>query len=49
MPQQNGLRRGAGSPADVQRTHCCTNDELWTYAKIRRVANVMRPYMQVIG
>lgn len=24
----------------------CTNDELWRYAKICRVANVMRPYME---
>jgi predicted transcriptional regulator of viral defense system len=34
---------------DVRRTRRCTNDELWTYAKICRVTNVMRPYMEVIG
>jgi predicted transcriptional regulator of viral defense system len=25
---------------------CCTMDELWHYAKICRVANVMRPYLE---
>lgn len=34
---------------DVRRTRRCTNDELWIYAKICRVTNVMRPYMEVIG
>lgn len=32
------------------RTHgSCTNDELWHYARICRVANVMRPYMEATG
>jgi predicted transcriptional regulator of viral defense system len=30
---------------DCRRQRRCTNDELWHYAKICRVANVMRPYM----
>ena len=31
---------------DCRRQRTCTNDELWHYAKICRVANVMRPYME---
>ena len=31
---------------DCRRQRRCTNDELWRYAKICRVANVMRPYME---
>ena len=31
---------------DCRRQRRCTNDELWHYAKICRVANVMRPYME---
>ena len=31
---------------DCRRQGRCTNDELWHYAKICRVANVMRPYME---
>ncbi len=31
---------------DCRRQRRCTNDELWYYAKICRVANVMRPYME---
>jgi predicted transcriptional regulator of viral defense system len=31
---------------DCRRHRRCTNDELWHYAKICRVANVMRPYME---
>jgi len=27
----------------------CTNQDLWRYAKICRVANVMRPYMEAIA
>ncbi|MFN2183435.1 MAG: type IV toxin-antitoxin system AbiEi family antitoxin domain-containing protein [Anaerolineae bacterium] len=34
---------------DCRRQRRCTNDELWHYAKICRVANVMRPYMEAIG
>lgn len=28
------------------QSRCCTMDELWYYAKICRVANVMRPYLE---
>lgn len=34
---------------DVRRKRLCTNDELWACAKICRVAEVMRPYMEAIG
>ncbi len=27
----------------------CSNDDLWRYAKICRVANVMRPYLEAIA
>jgi predicted transcriptional regulator of viral defense system len=27
----------------------CTMDDLWKYAKVRRVANVMRPYMEALA
>ncbi len=33
---------------DCRRQHKCTNDELWHYAQICRVANVMRPYLEAI-
>ena len=31
---------------ESRREKRATNDELWRYAKICRVANVMRPYME---
>jgi predicted transcriptional regulator of viral defense system len=34
---------------DCRTQRICTNDELWHYAKICRVANVMRPYMEAIA
>lgn len=30
------------------REQRCTNDELWYYAKVCRVANVMRPYLEAV-
>ncbi len=30
------------------REQRCTNDELWHYAKVCRVANVMRPYLEAV-
>lgn len=33
---------------DARREKRATNDELWRYAKICRVANVMRPYMESV-
>ena len=34
---------------DCRRQRKCTNDELWHYAKICRMANVMRPYMEALA
>jgi predicted transcriptional regulator of viral defense system len=34
---------------ESQRTRKCTMDELWRFAKICRVANVMRPYLESIA
>jgi predicted transcriptional regulator of viral defense system len=31
------------------RAKCCTVDELWHYAKICRMSNVMRPYLEAIA
>jgi len=33
---------------EVLRDRKCTIDELWNYAKICRVTNIMRPYMEAI-
>ena len=34
---------------ECRRANKCTNDDLWHYAKICRVSNVMRPYMEVMS
>lgn len=34
---------------ECRRERACTMDELWRYAKICRVANVMRPYLEVVA
>ena len=34
---------------DCQRKRKCSNDELWRYAKVCRVANVMRPYLEAMA
>lgn len=34
---------------DYRRTKKGTSDDLWRFAKICRVANVMRPYLEAIG
>ncbi|MBL7223161.1 MAG: AbiEi antitoxin N-terminal domain-containing protein [Candidatus Brocadiae bacterium] len=34
---------------DCRTQRAATNDELWHYAKICRVARVMRPYLEAIG
>lgn len=33
---------------DCYRRKLCNNDELWKYAKICRVSNVMKPYLEAI-
>jgi predicted transcriptional regulator of viral defense system len=32
-----------------QRARKCTNEELWHYAKVCRVANIMRPYLEAMA
>jgi len=44
-----GLEVALEALNDCRRENKCTNDELWYYAKICRVSNVMRPYMEAIG
>jgi predicted transcriptional regulator of viral defense system len=33
---------------DCRQQRKCTNDQLWQYAKICRVTNVMRPYLEAV-
>jgi predicted transcriptional regulator of viral defense system len=33
---------------DCRSQKKCTNDELWQYAKVCRVAKVMKPYLEAI-
>jgi predicted transcriptional regulator of viral defense system len=44
-----GLDVAIEALTDCRRQQKCTNDELWYYAKVCRVANVMRPYMEALG
>ena len=41
-----GLDVAIESLRDCMRSRRCTMDELWEYAKICRVANVMKPYLE---
>lgn len=34
---------------DSRRSRKATPDELWHYAKLNRVANVMRPYLEAVA
>ena len=34
---------------ESQRAKLSTADELWKFAKINRVSNVMRPYMEAVA
>jgi predicted transcriptional regulator of viral defense system len=34
---------------EARRSQKASNDELWRFAKVCRVANVMRPYLETIG
>jgi predicted transcriptional regulator of viral defense system len=34
---------------DCRKKRACTIDDLWNYAKICRVTNVMRPYLEAIA
>jgi hypothetical protein len=43
-----GLEVALEALRDAWRVRRCTADELWHYAKICRVANVMRPYLEAL-
>lgn len=44
-----GLEVAIEALRDCHRTRKCTMDELWKYAKICRVANIMKPYLESIA
>jgi predicted transcriptional regulator of viral defense system len=44
-----GLDIGLEALRECVRERRCTFDELWHYARICRVANVMRPYLEAIA
>jgi len=43
-----GLEVALEALRDCRRQRKCTNDELWKYAKICRMTNVMRPYLEAL-
>ncbi|MCK4545996.1 MAG: type IV toxin-antitoxin system AbiEi family antitoxin domain-containing protein [Candidatus Eisenbacteria sp.] len=44
-----GLEVALEALRDCRRQRKCTNDEPWQYAKICRMTNVMKPYLEVLG
>ena len=44
-----GLNVALEALKDCRQRKLCSNDELWRYAKICRVSNVMRPYLEAIS
>ena len=44
--KQIGLDVALEALRDCRSQRKCTNDELWQYAKVCRVANVMKPYLE---
>jgi len=44
-----GLEVAVEALRDCIRKKRGTMDELWKYAKLRRVANIMRPYMEALA
>jgi len=44
-----GLDVAIESLKECRRLHIGTNDDLWKYAKICRVWNIMKPYMEALG
>jgi len=44
-----GLEVALEALKECRRERRCSMDELWKYAKIWRVANVMRPYLEAIA
>ena len=49
VPTQDRPRRGPGALRDCRRHRCASADELWRAARVCRVANVMRPYMESLS
>ena len=43
-----GLEIAIEALRDCRRSRKCTIEDLWKYAKVCRVANVMRPYLEAI-
>ena len=41
-----GLNVALEALKDCRQRRLCTNDQLWEYAKICRVANIMKPYLE---
>jgi len=44
-----GLDLAIEALRDCIRNKRCTMDDLWKYAKLRRVSNIMRPYMEALA
>lgn len=44
-----GLDVAVEALRECWQSRCCTMDELWKYAKVCRVQNVMRPYLESIA
>jgi predicted transcriptional regulator of viral defense system len=44
-----GLEVAIDALRDCIRKKRCTMDDLWKYAKVRLVANIMRPYMEALA
>jgi predicted transcriptional regulator of viral defense system len=44
-----GLDMALEALRECRRERRCTMDDLWHYAKVCRVANVMRPYLEVLA
>ena len=44
-----GLDLASEALREARRTQKTNADELWRYAKVDRVANVMRPYLEAVA
>ena len=44
-----GLDVALEAPRDCREQKKCSNDDLWYFAKICRVSNVMRPYPEAMA
>jgi predicted transcriptional regulator of viral defense system len=46
---KTGLDVALEALRDCRRQRKCANDDLWRYAKVCRVANVMKPYLVAVS